>query len=92
MKSTFARRFFRRSRSSPATLRGDKEGDRVTRPNFTKGSFSLVHRLRFHVGTQRVTQRGMQRGKQRVTQRGMQRGTQRGTQRTRGALRALAGH
>ena len=81
MKSTFARRFFRRSRSSPAALRGDQEGDRV------EGSFSLVQRLRFHVGTQRVTQRGTQRVTQRVTQRG----TQRGTQRTRGALRALAG-
>ena len=55
MKSTFARRFFRRSRSSPAALRGDQEGDRV------KVSFSLVQRLRFHVGTQRVTQRGTQR-------------------------------
>jgi len=41
--------------------------------NFTKGSFSLVQRLRFHVGTQRVTQRGMQRGTWRVTLRGTQR-------------------
>ena len=46
-----------------------------------KGPFSLVQRLRFHVGTQRVTQH--------VTQRVTQRATQRGMKRTRGALRVL---